>query len=133
MQYLVSVIHDGTELATPGEMAAIDVFNERLQTEGHWVFAAGVGVHRRALRGVKGVPRRLLDHRGSRPRRGAEAGSRGVEGLQPEGRGAAVPVESSDVRETSVPTISALHRRRFGHANDAAARHVRTSPSPATR
>jgi len=43
MQYLVSVIHDGTELATPGEMAAIDVFNERLQTEGHWVFAAGVG------------------------------------------------------------------------------------------
>jgi len=43
MQYLVSVIHDGTELATPGEMAAIDVFNERLHTEGHWVFAAGVG------------------------------------------------------------------------------------------
>ena len=43
MQYLVSVIHDSTELATPAEMAAIDVFNDRLQAEGHWVFAAGLG------------------------------------------------------------------------------------------
>ena len=43
MQYLVSVIHDSTELATADEMAAIDVFNDRLQAEGHWVFAAGLG------------------------------------------------------------------------------------------
>ena len=43
MQYLVSVIHDSASLATPSEMAAIDVFNERLQAEGHWVFAAGLG------------------------------------------------------------------------------------------
>jgi hypothetical protein len=43
MQYLVSVIHDDTTLATPTEDAAIDVFNERLQTEGHWVFAGGLG------------------------------------------------------------------------------------------
>ena len=43
MQYLVSVIHDITELATPAEMAAIDVFNDRLLAEGHWVFAAGLG------------------------------------------------------------------------------------------
>ncbi len=43
MQYLVSVIHDSTELATPSEMAAIDVFNDRLQAEGHWVFAGGLG------------------------------------------------------------------------------------------
>jgi hypothetical protein len=42
MQYLVSVIHDSTELATPAEMAAIDVFNDRLQAEGHWVFAGGL-------------------------------------------------------------------------------------------
>jgi hypothetical protein len=42
MQYLVSVIHDSTELATPDEMAAIDVFNDRLMAEGHWVFAAGL-------------------------------------------------------------------------------------------
>ena len=43
MQYLVSVIHDSAELATPEEMAAIDVFNDRLQAEGHWVFAGGLG------------------------------------------------------------------------------------------
>ncbi|MFI0482811.1 YciI family protein [Actinomadura sp. 9N215] len=43
MQYLVSVIHDRDDLATPDEQAAIDVFNERLQAEGHWVFAGGLG------------------------------------------------------------------------------------------
>jgi hypothetical protein len=43
MQYLVSVIHDSTSLATPDEMAAIDVFNDRLIAEGHWVFAGGLG------------------------------------------------------------------------------------------
>ena len=43
MQYLVSVIHDSDELATEAEMAAIDAFNDRLQAEGHWVFAGGLG------------------------------------------------------------------------------------------
>ena len=43
MLYLVSVIHDSADLATTSEMAAIDVFNDRLQGEGHWVFAAGLG------------------------------------------------------------------------------------------
>ena len=42
MQYLISVIHDQPSLATPDEHAAIDVFNDRLQTEGHWVFAGGL-------------------------------------------------------------------------------------------
>jgi hypothetical protein len=42
MQYLVSVIHDAASLATADEMAAIDVFNGRLQAEGHWVFAGGL-------------------------------------------------------------------------------------------
>jgi hypothetical protein len=42
MRYLVSVIHDSTELATPDEMAAIRAFNGRLQAEGHWVFAGGL-------------------------------------------------------------------------------------------
>jgi hypothetical protein len=42
MQYLVSVIFDKADLATPDEMAAIDVFNDRLQAEGHWVFAGGL-------------------------------------------------------------------------------------------
>ena len=43
MQYLVSVIYDSADRATPAEMAAIDEFNDRLQAEGHWVFAAGLG------------------------------------------------------------------------------------------
>ena len=43
MQYLVSVIAEDTGLATPAEMATIDVFNERIQAQGHWVFAAGLG------------------------------------------------------------------------------------------
>jgi len=42
MQYLVSVIHDAASLATPDEMAAIDVFNDRLVADGHWVFAGGL-------------------------------------------------------------------------------------------
>jgi hypothetical protein len=44
MQYLVSVIDDTAGLATPDEDAAIDVFNDRLKAEGHWVFAGGLGV-----------------------------------------------------------------------------------------
>jgi hypothetical protein len=42
MQYLFSVITDSAALATPDEDAAIDVFNDRLQAEGHWVFAGGL-------------------------------------------------------------------------------------------
>ena len=42
-QYLISVLNDSSELATDEEMAAIDVFNDRLQAEGHWVFAGGLG------------------------------------------------------------------------------------------
>lgn len=43
MKYLISVIHDNSGLATPAEMAAIDAFNDRLQAQGHWVFAGGLG------------------------------------------------------------------------------------------
>ena len=42
MQYLISVIDDGAGLATPDEAAAIDVFNDRLRADGHWVFAGGL-------------------------------------------------------------------------------------------
>jgi hypothetical protein len=42
MQYLISVIQDPAGVATSDEMAAIDVFNDRLQAEGHWVFAGGL-------------------------------------------------------------------------------------------
>ena len=41
-QYLISVLNDTTDAATAEEMAAIDVFNEQLQTQGHWVFAGGL-------------------------------------------------------------------------------------------
>jgi hypothetical protein len=41
-QYLISVLNDSNDLATAQEMAAIDVFNEQLQTDGHWVFAGGL-------------------------------------------------------------------------------------------
>jgi hypothetical protein len=56
MQYLLSVIDDTEQvrvwremedrdeagLATSDEMAAIDAFNDRLEAEGHWVFAGGL-------------------------------------------------------------------------------------------
>ena len=41
-QYLISVLFDSADLATAEEMAAIDVFNEQLVAEGHWVFAGGL-------------------------------------------------------------------------------------------
>jgi hypothetical protein len=43
MQFLISVLTEAGELASPSEMAAIDVFNERLVTDGKWVFAGGLG------------------------------------------------------------------------------------------
>ncbi|HJQ02530.1 MAG TPA: YciI family protein [Jatrophihabitans sp.] len=50
MQYLLCVIDETAAIeahpegsATPAEMAAIDVFNDRLQAEGYWVFAGGLG------------------------------------------------------------------------------------------
>ena len=42
MQYMVSVIFDTPGLTTPDEQAAIDVFNDRLVADGHWVFAGGL-------------------------------------------------------------------------------------------
>lgn len=41
MQYLLSVISSG-ELATPGEMEAIDAFNDGLRDRGYWVYANGL-------------------------------------------------------------------------------------------
>jgi len=42
-QYLISVLDEWTGSATDAEMAAIDVFNEQLVADGHWVFAGGLG------------------------------------------------------------------------------------------
>ncbi len=58
MQYLVSVIDDTAGLATPDEMAAIDVFNDRLEAEGHWVFAGGLTAPNSAT---------VIDNRGEEP------------------------------------------------------------------
>ena len=43
MQYLVSVIDDKTNSGTPDEMTAINAFNDRVEAEGNWVFAGGLG------------------------------------------------------------------------------------------
>ena len=65
MQYLMSVIDDTTDEAirrtgsgTPAEAEAIDVFNARLQAEGHWVFAGGLGSPSTAT---------VIDNRGTEP------------------------------------------------------------------
>ena len=58
MQYLVSVIDDGTGPDTPVEEAAIDAFNDRLRAEGHWVFAGGLGAP---------DPATVVDNRGAEP------------------------------------------------------------------
>ena len=58
MQYLVSVIDDNAGLATPDEMAAIDAFNDRLEAEGHWVFAGGLAAPSTAT---------VIDNRGGAP------------------------------------------------------------------
>jgi hypothetical protein len=58
MQYLVSVIDDTAGAATDDEMAAIDVFNDRLQAEGHWVFAGGLAAPSSAT---------VIDNRGEQP------------------------------------------------------------------
>lgn len=42
MRFLFSVIDSSSNSATGDEMEAIDAFNERLQSAGHWVLAAGV-------------------------------------------------------------------------------------------
>jgi len=43
MHYLISVVDATAGLATPDERAEIDLFNDRLKADGHWVFAGGLG------------------------------------------------------------------------------------------
>ena len=42
MRYLLSVIDDEASVATEDELTATGAFNDRLRTEGHWVFAGGL-------------------------------------------------------------------------------------------
>jgi hypothetical protein len=58
MQYLVSVINDSADLATPDEQAAISAFDDRLKAEGHWVFAGGLASPTSAT---------VIDNRGEEP------------------------------------------------------------------
>jgi hypothetical protein len=59
MQYLVSVIADTPDpSATASEQAAISAFDDRLQAEGHWVFAGGLGATTNAT---------VIDNRGGDP------------------------------------------------------------------
>ncbi len=58
MQYLVSVIHDSAELATPDEMAAIDAFNDRL------IGGGSLGLRRRPWIGQLGHRHRQPGWRG---------------------------------------------------------------------
>ena len=58
MRYMISVIDDQTSAATPSEMAAIDVFNDRLKAEDHWVFAAGLALPSAVT---------VIDNRGGEP------------------------------------------------------------------
>jgi len=58
MRYMVFVIDDGAGLATPDEDAAIDVFNDRLQADGHWVFGVGLAAPGSAT---------VIDNRGDEP------------------------------------------------------------------
>ena len=56
MQYLVSVIDDGTGPETAAEEAAVDAFNDRLRSEWYCVFAGGLG---------SPDPATVVDNRGS--------------------------------------------------------------------
>ena len=58
MQFLISVLNDRREFGTPEEQSAIDVFNERLQADGHWIYAGGLGFPESAT---------VIDNRGDKP------------------------------------------------------------------
>jgi hypothetical protein len=58
MQYFLSVIADSTELASPGEDAAIDAFNDHLRAKGYWVYANGLAEPSTAT---------VIDNRGEEP------------------------------------------------------------------
>ena len=42
MRFLIAVTDTGTNTAVPGEMEAIDAFNDMLQANGHFIIACGI-------------------------------------------------------------------------------------------
>jgi hypothetical protein len=43
MRYIIFVIDDKSASGSPEEMVAIDAFNDKLEANGHFIFAAGIG------------------------------------------------------------------------------------------
>ena len=43
MRFVIYVIDDQSNSAVPGEMQAIDAFNDSLRDGGHFIYAAGIG------------------------------------------------------------------------------------------
>ena len=43
MRFIIFVIDDQSNSARPGEMEAIDAFNDSLREGGNWIYAAGIG------------------------------------------------------------------------------------------
>jgi hypothetical protein len=41
-KFIIFVIDDRSNSGTEEEMHTIDIFNEKLQSEGHWIFAGGL-------------------------------------------------------------------------------------------
>jgi hypothetical protein len=58
MQYLISVIHDSTDMGTGEELSNVDAFNGRLGASGNGVFARGLGAPSTAT---------VIDNRGAQP------------------------------------------------------------------
>jgi hypothetical protein len=48
MRYIVFVIDSASNTAGGNEMAAIDAFNDHLQENGHWIYAAGIAAPAKA-------------------------------------------------------------------------------------
>jgi hypothetical protein len=42
VRFLLSVIDSASSTGSSDEIAAIDIFNDKLQKNGHWIFACGV-------------------------------------------------------------------------------------------
>lgn len=42
MRYIIFVIDSQSNTAAGNEMAAIDLFNDQLQQDGNWIYAAGI-------------------------------------------------------------------------------------------